>query len=72
MITKELAYERISGLVERFDEQYDSYKRSDYNETQTRHDFIDPFFKALGWDVDNSEGNAEIGKTTKAPDWDLN
>lgn len=81
MITKELAYERISGLVTRFDEQYDSYKRSDYNETQTRRDFIDPFFKALGWDVDNSEGNAEayrevihedrvkIGKAAKAPEF---
>lgn len=81
MITKELAYEKISGLVMRFDEQYDSYKRSDYNETQTRRDFIDPFFKALGWDVDNSEGNAEayrevihedrvkIGKATKAPEF---
>jgi hypothetical protein len=31
MITKELACEKISGLVTRFDEQYDSYKRSDYN-----------------------------------------
>ncbi len=59
MITKELAYEGISELVTRFDEQYESYKRSDYNETQTRRDFIDPFFKALSWDVDNSQGNAE-------------
>lgn len=22
-------------------------------------DFIDPFFKALGWDIDNSQGYAE-------------
>ena len=43
----------------RFEEQYDSYKNSDYNETQTRRDFIDPFFKALGWDIDNEEGYAE-------------
>ena len=25
----------------------------------TRRDFIDPFFKALGWDIDNEEGYAE-------------
>lgn len=81
MITKQEAYTKISELVVRFDEQIDSYKQSDYNETLTRRDFIDPFFKALGWDVDNSQGNAEayrevihedrvkIGKATKAPDY---
>lgn len=81
MVTKEQAYKQIQELVIRFEEQYDSYKRSDYNETLTRRDFIDPFFKALGWDVDNSLGNAEayrevihedrvkIGKATKAPDY---
>ena len=25
----------------------------------TRRDFIDPFFKSLGWDIDNEEGYAE-------------
>ncbi|MEO8149892.1 MAG: N-6 DNA methylase [Bacteroidia bacterium] len=81
MTPKEKAYSEIAALVERFEEQYHSYKKSDYNETQTRRDFIDPFFKALGWDVDNENGNAEsyrevihedrvkIGKTTKAPDY---
>jgi hypothetical protein len=81
MITKDKAYLQIQELTERFAEQIDSYKSGEYNETQTRRDFIDPFFKALGWDVDNSEGNAEayrevihedkikIGKATKAPDY---
>lgn len=81
MITKEEAYKKIAELVERFSEQYQSYKKSEYNETLTRRDFIDPFFKALGWDVDNSFGYAEsyrevihedklkIGKATKAPDY---
>ncbi|MEK6614929.1 MAG: methyltransferase, partial [Bacteroidota bacterium] len=58
-----------------------SYKNSDYNETLTRRDFIDPFFKALGWDIDNEEGYAEayrevihedkvkVGGATKAPDY---
>src|SRR5665647_2457389 len=81
MITKEAALQKISDLVTRFDEQYASYKSPEYNETLTRRDFIDPFFKALGWDIDNEEGNAEayrevihedrvkIGKATKAPDY---
>lgn len=81
MITKEAAFQKISELVERFNEQFDSYKKADYNETLTRRDFIDPFFKALGWDIDNEEGYAEayrevihedrvkIGKATKAPDY---
>jgi predicted type IV restriction endonuclease len=45
--------------VTRFEKQIDSYKNSNYNETQTRRDFIDPLFKALGWDIDNEEGYAE-------------
>ncbi|MGE0634790.1 MAG: hypothetical protein AB7P01_00005 [Bacteroidia bacterium] len=53
MTTKEEAYKVVANLVERFNEQYASYKKSDYNETLTRRDFIDPIFKALGWDIDN-------------------
>ena len=81
MIDKEAAYKKISELVERFNEQFDSYKKAKYNETLTRRDFIDPFFKALGWDIDNEEGYAEayrevihedkikVGRATKAPDY---
>ena len=81
MITKEEAYQKIQDLILRFEEQIDSYKKADYNETLTRRDFIDPFFKALGWDVDNSQGYAEayrevihedrvkVGKATKEPDY---
>lgn len=81
MITKEAAYKKISELVERFADQIDSYKNVNYNETQTRRDFIDPFFKALGWDIDNEEGYAEsyrevihedkvkVSEATKAPDY---
>ncbi len=78
---REEAYRIISELIQKFDEQYESYKKTDYNETQTRLDFINPFFKALGWDMDNSLGYAEayrevihedkikIGGATKAPDY---
>src|ERR1035437_5862828 len=81
MYSKEEAYAKISDLVERFSLQIDSYKKSDYNETLTRQDFINPFFKALGWGIDNSQGSAEayrevthedklkIGSATRAPDY---
>lgn len=81
MTNKETGFNKIQELVNRFNEQYDSYKKSDYNETLTRRDFIDPFFKALGWDMDNENGYAEsyrevihedkvkVGKATKAPDY---
>lgn len=56
---KSTSLERITQLVEKFKGNQESYKSGEYNETQTRIDFINPFFKALGWDVDNEEGVAE-------------
>jgi len=81
MLSKEEALKKVESLVERFDEQKEFYKKADYNEAQTRLDFINPFWKALGWDVDNENGYAEsyreviyedkikIGGATKAPDY---
>ena len=46
----------IIDLMTRFQEHYDSYRSPSYNETQVRREFVDPFFKALGWDVDNVQG----------------
>ena len=73
--------DKVLGLVERFERNLPDYKRGKYNETQVRREFIDPFFKALGWDIDNEEGYAEaykdvvhedaikVGGGTKAPDY---
>lgn len=70
----------VLDLVERFQDNREAYKR-DYGETETRREFLDPLFKALGWDIDNTAGHAEaykdvihedsvkIGVTTKAPDY---
>lgn len=81
MITKDEAYKKIASLVRRFGEQKEFYKQDTYNEILTRRDFIDPFFKALGWDIDNEDGYAEsyrevihggkakMGSATKAPDY---
>jgi type I restriction-modification system DNA methylase subunit len=81
MTNKQTAKDKIENLVTRFEDQYESYRHSDYNETLTRRDFIDPFFKALGWDMDNEAGYAEayrevihedkvkVSGATKAPDY---
>ena len=80
MYSKEEAYSKIAELVERFSFQIDNYKR-DYNEMQTRQDFINPFFEALGWDMNNRQGAWEayrevihedklkVGGVTTAPDY---
>jgi hypothetical protein len=74
----------VIALVARFKEHAETYAgggRGSYNETQIRREFIDPLFKALGWDIDNSAGYAEaykdvihedairVGGATKAPDY---
>jgi len=50
------APQAILDLVERFGRNIDQYRSPGYNETQARREFIDPFFVALGWDVDNTRG----------------
>ncbi|MDY0165291.1 MAG: hypothetical protein RBS80_02035 [Thermoguttaceae bacterium] len=37
----------IRQLVERFQLHRDAYRSAQYNETQVRREFVDPFFKAL-------------------------
>jgi type I restriction-modification system DNA methylase subunit len=75
------APEAIVDLVEHFDRSREAYESDGYNETQLRREFVDPFFKVLGWDVDNTAGYAEVykdvihedaikvGGATKAPDY---
>ncbi len=75
------APKEVRTLVARFHENRAAYVSGPYNETQTRIEFVDPFFTALGWDVANVQGYAEaykdvvhedaivIGGLTKAPDY---
>ena len=72
---------QVLDLIECFDRNRTAYLNPSYNETQVRREFIDPFFVALGWDVDNSAGNApqyrevvhedaiKVGIETRAPDY---
>ena len=41
----------VLTLIENFERNLDAYRDGKYNETQVRRDFIDPLFKALGWDM---------------------
>ncbi len=52
---------RVEELIETFDRDIEAYHSQQYNETQLRIEFIDPFFKELGWDVTNKAGNAHGG-----------
>ena len=71
----------VKRLIETFEDNIDFYKSNQYNEAQLRQEFLDPFFKELGWDMDNEAGLApqyrdviheasiKIGGSTRAPDY---
>lgn len=71
----------VERLIQILSDHFDHYKSTSYNETQLRREFLDPLFKALGWDIDNEAGYAslykdvvhedaiKIGGSTKAPDY---
>jgi len=54
--------DEIRQLIERFERNIHSYRSPAYKEAQLRNEFVNPFFKALGWDVYNDEGRAEAYK----------
>ena len=53
---------KVLELVERFENNLESYKKGQFKETQVRREFIDPFFEELGWDIANKQGYAEAYK----------
>jgi type I restriction-modification system DNA methylase subunit len=71
----------IHQLVQQFRENLAEYKSARYNEAQLRHEFLDKFFEALGWDVYNKAGypldtrdvmvedSLEIEGHSKSPDY---
>ncbi len=75
------APQTILDLIARFEANLADYRSGHYNETQVRREFVDPFFKALGWDIDNEQGYAErykdvihedairVADSVKAPDY---
>src|SRR2546421_8443937 len=71
----------INRLIDHFEHQLDQVRSHNYNEAQLRIDFINPMFKELGWDIDNTQQFAEqyrevvsedrlrVAGTQKAPDY---
>src|SRR5437588_3819089 len=71
----------VLELIERYNRNRAAYRSNQYNEAQLRIEFLNPFFEALGWDVNNKQGYAEaykdvinedaikVGGATKAPDY---
>ena len=72
----------IEDLVARYRREIETFQSALYGEADTRKEFIEPLFAALGWDVTNVAQNAEaykdvvnkyslkyLGQTHKAPDY---
>ena len=59
---------KVLERIERFDRNLAAYKSGQYNEAQARKEYVDPLFKALGWDVDNEQGYAEAYKEVLVED----
>jgi adenine-specific DNA-methyltransferase len=79
--TRDSFKEQLQQLVELFSSSEGVYKSTEYKEEHIRQDFINRFFKALGWDMDNEQNLApqyrevifedriEIEGKPKAPDY---
>ena len=81
MIDFETSKKKIAELVEEFKTNEHIYKTAAYDEENTKINFINKFFIALGWDVTNEIGAAPqfkdvefedtviVGGKPKAPDY---
>ncbi len=47
----------LERLVGNFEKNLHHHKTQGYVEAQLRDDFLNPFFRALGWDLENREGH---------------
>ena len=54
-ITLDSAHAAVIALINTFQQNQSRYLAPNYQEAEVRKDFIDKFWKALGWDVDHDE-----------------
>ncbi len=80
MPDKEIFGEKLQSLISKFEKDKSHYLSKGYPEAQVRIDFINPFFKALGWDIENKAQKppherdviVELSpETTKRPDYNF-
>jgi len=50
------APDAVKRLVDHFDQNRKVFLSGDYKEEQLRAEFLNRFFAALGWDMDNKQG----------------
>jgi len=74
-------FDQLNSLISLFSANIAQYKGSQYDESNTRTDFIDKFFTLLDWDIANNQGFSEsyrevvredkvkIDDSKKAPDY---
>jgi hypothetical protein len=46
----------LNRLVSVFDKGFAEFTSPEYSEARVRQDFLDPLFRALGWDIENKRG----------------
>jgi adenine-specific DNA-methyltransferase len=76
-----IKFYQLKELTELFEANIAQYKSPQYDEANTRTDFIDKFFALLDWDIANNQGFSEVYRevvredkvkidgTQKAPDY---
>lgn len=73
----------VEQKIEDFDKSLNYYKSKDFQETEARSRFIDPFFQSLGWDFEQThlpkhlwdvhrEYRQKDNSMTKKPDYGFN
>ncbi|MCY3980075.1 MAG: Eco57I restriction-modification methylase domain-containing protein [Chloroflexi bacterium] len=66
------APESLTQLVDKFERERERFQQPDYNEAQLREQFVNPFFRALGWDLGEQvlhEAGLRSGGAIKHPDY---
>lgn len=58
----ETSKKQIEGLVEKFKNKENETKKAQFDEENTKMEFINEFFRILGWDVDNKQGDPDSRK----------
>ncbi|WP_211295319.1 Eco57I restriction-modification methylase domain-containing protein [Neolewinella xylanilytica] len=61
--TREEGRRLVLELVQAFESGRAAFTKNDYKEAQLRSDFLNPFLKALGWDVENEAHASQFFRT---------